>query len=81
MAAVTAAALVVSPTAAMAQQSGIVSTAASAEVTPAGESVEAESDLMQRRRRGIIIPLFAITLVILAIIIIFDDNDGPPNSP
>lgn len=84
MAAVTAASLVVSPTVAMAQQSGIVSTAASAQATPAAETLEGESDLMQRdrrKRRGFIIPLFAITLVILAILIIFDDNDGPPNSP
>lgn len=79
--AATAMALVATPAVAVAQTQSRVAAAAAAEATPAGETVQGENDMFQRRRRGILIPLFAITLIILGLIIVFDDNDGAPVSP
>jgi hypothetical protein len=75
-----AVAMVATPAVAAAEQSTAVSRAAAAEVTPADEAVQGDNDMF-RRRRGFIIPLFAITLVILGLIIVFHDNDGAPVSP
>ncbi|HEX8444172.1 MAG TPA: hypothetical protein VF631_11055 [Allosphingosinicella sp.] len=84
LAGATALALVIAPEVAMAQTTAAVAARASAtEVVPAAESFEGDSELLQerRRRRGFLIPLFAGGLVILALIIIFRDNDGAGVSP
>lgn len=79
--AATAVAMVATPAVATAQQTSAAA-AAAVEATPAAETVAGDSEMFQeRRRRGIIIPLFALTLVILGLLVLFDDNDGAPVSP
>lgn len=79
--AATALAMVATPAVATAQQTSVAARASAAEATPAGETVEGDNEMFQRRRRGFIIPLIAITLIILGLLIVFDDNDGAPVSP
>lgn len=84
--AATALALVVAPEVALAQTNAAAARAPVVQAVPATESVDGDSGMFQdddrrRRRRGFIIPLFAITLVILGLIILFKDNDGAPVSP
>lgn len=83
LAAATAMAIVVAPEVALAQSNAAGVRASTVQAAPAVESVEGDSEMFQerRRRRGFIIPLFAITLVILGLIIVFKDNDGAPVSP
>lgn len=82
LAAATAMAIVAAPQAAIAQTNAAAARASAVQAVPAVEAVEGESEMFQeRRRRGFIIPLFAITLVILGLIIVFKDNDGAPVSP
>ncbi|HEX8400886.1 MAG TPA: hypothetical protein VF628_04205 [Allosphingosinicella sp.] len=80
LAAATALALVAAPEVALAQTNA-AARAAAVEATPAAETVDGDSEMFQGRRRGFIIPLFAISLVILGLIIVFRDNDGAPVSP
>lgn len=74
-------ALVVAPEVALAQSNA--ARAAATQVVPAAESVSGDSEMFQerRRRRGFIIPLGALALIILGLIIVFKDNDGAPVSP
>jgi hypothetical protein len=83
LAAATAMAIVVAPEVALAQTNAAAARASAIEAVPAAESFEGDGEMFQerRRRRGFIIPLFAITLVILGLIIVFKDNDGAPVSP
>jgi hypothetical protein len=83
LAGATALALVMAPEVALAQSS-VAPRGAIAEVAPAVESVEGDSELLQerRRRRGFVIPLVAAILIGLGIYIwLIDDNEGPGVSP
>jgi hypothetical protein len=76
--------MVATPAVATAQQaSSAAARTAAVEAVPAGETVEGDNEMFQeRRRRGFLIPLFAIILIGLGIYIAFiDDNDGAPVSP
>ena len=83
--AATALALLATPTISVAQQQ--TSIAASAASAAAAQAQDDDDDddragyIPGNRRRGFIIPLFAITLIILGLLIVFDDGDGAPVSP
>ena len=80
IAAVAAVGLSATPAIAAANSAAATARVANAEVAPAAETVEGESELFGRG--GFIIPLIAIVLIALGIYIAVDDNgDGPPVSP
>ena len=80
IAAVAAVGLSASPAIAAANSAAATARIASAEIAPADETVEGDSELFGRG--GFIIPLIAIVLIALGIDIAVDDGgDGPPVSP
>jgi len=80
IAAVAAVGLSATPAIAAANSAAATARVASAEVAPAAETVEGDSELFGRG--GFIIPLIAIVLIALGIYIAVDDNDEDlPVSP
>jgi len=80
IAATAAFALSATPALAQANNSAPLGRAVGAEVAPAGETVEGESDMFGRG--GIIIPLLVIIVIILGIYVAVDDEeDDLPASP
>ena len=80
IAAVAAIGLSATPAIAAANSAASTARVASAEIAPAGETVEGDSEMFGRG--GFIIPLVAIILIVIGIYIaVDDDEEGPPISP
>jgi len=80
IAAAAAVALSATPALAQANNSGPLGQAVGAEVAPAGETVEGESEMFGRG--GFIIPLIVIIVIALGIYVAIDDEeDDLPASP
>ena len=76
--AATAAALIFSPTVAVAARASSPAPAAAQQVAPSSEMVDEGSEL---RRTGFIIPLAGIVLIVLAVLLLTKKKDKDPVSP